>query len=283
MKRGSEESQTPLLMEPDSANVYDFFYVDRARISTLYAQLFPQGTLTSVKTTSQQSFSDEKGAGTDVKILKADVKSAESGSEGIEHLFDASWSIPLEVLARLKDLSMVRNAVRGSGLGSIILTDCYLRVIDFTSVQALWEPAMKLAVDTGQAVQWGLTHENVPPIGDMLKAMSSTIHAHFLTNDAAAWSSLRPENLTISVSDLTLKYGGTISGLWKVLYILDAWPDGGEPPNIAIWSGGQLIDAILTAMHGLRTIMGRPPNWVGITPLMIFRSAEGWHPPTTST
>jgi hypothetical protein len=80
----------------------------------------------------------------------------------------------------------------------------------------------------------------------------------------------------------TLKYGGPVSGRWKLLYILDAWPDGGEPPNTEIWSGGQMIDGMLTAMHGLKTIMGRPRNWVGITPLMIFRSAEGWSPSTSA-
>ena len=39
-----------------------------------------------------------------------------------------------------------------------------------------------------------------------------------------------------------------------------------------------MIDGILTAMHGLRTVMGRPQKWAGITPPMIFRSAEGWKP-----
>jgi hypothetical protein len=35
---------------PESADIYDFLYVDRARVSALYAQLFPQGILTTVKT-----------------------------------------------------------------------------------------------------------------------------------------------------------------------------------------------------------------------------------------
>jgi hypothetical protein len=50
--------------------------------------LFSQGILTSVTTTAQQSFSDEDNVGADVKIFKAETKTMEGGSEGIEHLFD---------------------------------------------------------------------------------------------------------------------------------------------------------------------------------------------------
>ncbi len=56
MKSKDGESRSLLPLEPDSAEngVLDFLYVDKARVSALYAQLFPQGTLTAVKTTSQQ-------------------------------------------------------------------------------------------------------------------------------------------------------------------------------------------------------------------------------------
>jgi len=94
MRSASGEFPKRLQTGPGSAEIYDFLYVDRARISALYAQLFPQGILTTVKTTAQQSFSDDSNIGTDVKVVKAEKKVSEAGSEGIEHLFDASWSIP---------------------------------------------------------------------------------------------------------------------------------------------------------------------------------------------
>ena len=108
--------------------------------------------------------------------------------------------------------------------------------------------------------------------------MPQAIHAQFLTKDAFLWSSLQPAGLNIPISDLTLKYGGTVSGSWKVLYILDAWADTGEAPDIVGWSGGPVIDSVLGAMHALRTLMGRPSNWTGVTPLMIFRDTRGWMP-----
>ncbi len=106
-------------------DVYDFLYIDRGRVSLLYVQLFPQGTLTSVKTTSQQGFSDDKNIGSDLKILKAEAKSGESGSEGIEHVFDTSWSVPLEVLARLNERALISPTLKDPRFGTIVLLKGY--------------------------------------------------------------------------------------------------------------------------------------------------------------
>jgi len=152
---------------------------NRARVSALYAQLFPQGILTSVKTTAQQSFSDDSNVGTDVKIIKAEAKSTEGGSEGIEHMFDASWSVPLDVLARLKSLSLVRGSLRGAGLGSVVLADCLLRVIDFRSMNNLWAPALRIALANGQQQPQQVLPEVVPILTEALKAVPQAIHAHF--------------------------------------------------------------------------------------------------------
>ncbi len=89
MKSGGAELPRllPMALESAGTSLYDFLYVDRPRISALYAQLFPQGILTSVKTTSHQGFSDDQNFGSDIKIIKAEAKSSETGSEGIEHTF----------------------------------------------------------------------------------------------------------------------------------------------------------------------------------------------------
>jgi hypothetical protein len=58
MKSESEKSHRQLPTAQELAEIYDFIYVDKSRVSVLYAQLFPQGVITTVKTTAQQSFSD---------------------------------------------------------------------------------------------------------------------------------------------------------------------------------------------------------------------------------
>jgi len=278
MKTEKDESLKQLPTALGSAEIYDFLYVDRARISALYAQLFPQGLLTSVKTTAQQSFSDLQNLGSDIKVIKAESQSTEGGLEGIEHVFDASWSIPLEVLSRLQGLSLVRSSLVGTNLGGIVLTEGFLRIIDYASMRELWEPGRRLAMKQIPKSQKGL-NVTASEITGLMKALPQSIHAHFLTGEGFLWSSLRPADLVIPADDLVLKHGGTISGRWKFLYILDSWADKGTPPDVSSWSGGELTSGVLNVMHVLRTIVGRPPEWFGVTPLMIFRIVN---PPSIS-
>lgn len=273
MKRENEESLNQLPTAPGSAEIYDFLYVDRARVSALYAQLFPQGVLTTVKTTAQESFSDAQNLGTDIKVIKAESHSLEGGLTGIEHSFDTSWSIPLEVLSRLQTLSLVRNTLRGTSLGGIVLAEGFLRVIDYASMREMWEPALKMAARETPKGHKGRSLKSSEIVG-MMKALPHSIHAHFLTNEGFLWSSLRPEDLVIPTGDLALKHGGAISGKWRILYILDAWADKGTPPDVSGWSGGELTSAVLNAMHGMRIFVGRPAEWFGVTPLMIFRTVS---------
>lgn len=270
MKSEKEESPKQLPTALGSAEIYDFLYVDRARISALYAQLFPQGLLTTVKTTAQQSFSDTQNLGSDIKVIKAETKSVEGGLESVEQAFDPSWAIPLEVLSRLQTLTLVRSSVRGANLGAIILTEGFLRVIDYASMKELWDPVMRMA---GKSMPKGQKGQQMNPaaIVAIMKAIPHSIHAQFLTGEGFLWSSLRPSDLVIPAGDLALKHGGTISGRWKIMYILDAYPDEAKPPDVSGWSGGDLTNGVLTAMHAIRASLGRPPHWFGITPLMVFR------------
>ncbi|HYL73277.1 MAG TPA: hypothetical protein VEU96_03680 [Bryobacteraceae bacterium] len=266
MKSKDDESTTQLPTVPDSAEdaVHDFLYVDRVRVSALYAQLFPQGTLTSVKTTSQTGFSDDKNVGSDLKIIKAESKYSTLGHEGIEHVFDASWAVPLEVLAVLKARSLVRRSLKDPVLGAVVLLDAHLRIIDYATMKDLWEPALNAFVGEEKAAE-------MKGLVSFIKGVPHTMHAHFLTSEALLWASLEPGSLTVPSADIVLKHGGLVSGSWKVLFVVDAFPVYGDPPEFHSWSAGQATEGVLNAINLLRTQIGRPHDWFGCTPLMIYR------------
>jgi hypothetical protein len=268
-KSRDAESPKRLPMERDSveAAVYDFLYVDRGRVSALYAQLFPQGTLTSVKTTAQSSYSDDQSIGSDLKVIKGDTKSTDSGAEGIEHIFDASWAIPVEVLARLTQRSLVRSSLRGANLGTIALLDGFIRIIDYTAVKDMWEPVMTMLV--------GEDKPGFKGVVGIMKNIPHTMHAHFLTECGYLWASLEPQNLMVPPADIVLKHGGSVSGTWKVLFLLDAYPEFGQvAPTAQSWSAGDATEGVLNALHILRSQIGRPFHWFGITPLLIYRQVS---------
>lgn len=273
MKNVEGESPRLLPAAPGLAenDVYDFLYVDRSRISALYAQLFPQGTLTSVKTTSQQGFTDDHNVGSDLKIIKAEVKSADSGSEGIEHVFDASWAVPLEVLKELNNRSIIRFSLKGTdrvvNMGAVVLLTGYLRMIDYATMKDLWEPALKIL--------GGENQPGVDMVVALIKGLPHTLHAHFLTNDGYLWSSLSPDNLLVPTADIILKYGSrVISGQWNMLCVVDAYPTFAQEEVVDDWSAGDATKGILQVMEAFRMHIGRPLAWFGVTPLMIYRSVS---------
>jgi hypothetical protein len=265
MKNKDAVSLKRFRTEQDSAKtaLYDFLYIDRKRISSLYAQLFPQGTLTSVKTTAQHSFSDDQTIGSDLKIIKGETKATSTGAEGIEHTFDASWAIPIEVLSRLNELLLVRSSLSGATLGTIALLNSFLRIIDYTAIKGMWEPIMTMAV--------GQDKPGLREIVDLLKSIPHTMHAHFLTDNGLLWASLDPESLLLPPADIVLKHGGTVGGSWKTLFILDAYPSLDSTLELRSWNAGQATDGVMNAIHELRKQIGRPFGWYGVTPLMVYR------------
>ncbi len=138
----------PLPTGQDSAEtaLIDFLYIDRERISSLYAQLFPEGTFASIRTTAQHGFSDDLSLGSDLKVIRGETKATDTGSEGIEHTFDTSWAIPIEVLTRLGAMRLVRPSLSGATLGAIAQLDSFLRIIDYAAVTAMWKPIMTMIV-----------------------------------------------------------------------------------------------------------------------------------------
>ena len=269
IKNGESASSEISQLAPDSAAIIDFLYVDRDRISSLYAQLFPQGVLSSVKTNSQFVTSDDKNIGSDVKIFKAESKSTETETSGLERVFDASWSVPLDVLAELQSRSLIKKLGSDATLGSVVLAKgAFMRIVDLGGLEGMIEPSGQLfLMQNPDHALAGIFNEAVKTV----KAIPKIIQAHFLTSDARLWASLKPTGLTVPTGDLVLKYGGdAVSGQWDVLYVIDAWPAAPTTP-VHSWSGGAVIDGYLELMHALRVGFGRQADWYGITPLMIYR------------
>jgi hypothetical protein len=93
------------------------------------------------------------------------------------------------------------------------------------------------------------------------------------------WSSLVPEGVVGTVSDLSLKHGADISGDWSVLGVLDAVPDSipAALPVSNVNPAESFETLIKNFANITRTALGRPAEAYGATALLIFRqvSASG--------
>jgi hypothetical protein len=198
----------------------------------------------------------------------------------------------------IRDLTKAR-------IGQFVLVTGRLAAFDLAILKRAWElPAVKAAVTKSALAQNATSvpessnrkdrqraRHQQPRISpeidaafEMMKIMPHTIQATLREDDRTVWSSLREDSLIIPASELLLKHGVGIAGIWSMLGILDALPHGDEA-SMQMDAMEQILAGLsLGAMAGqvvgqlgpaVRLMLGRPGSAFGMTPLLIFREASG--------
>lgn len=90
------------------------------------------------------------------------------------------------------------------------------------------------------------------------------------TEKISAWGAINQQYLRDNPNSLLLKYGPTFSNQkWYMLAIVDIF---GEPtPNSTNSRLPPLMKSLMAASDATRMIIGRPNDFVGVTPVIIFR------------
>jgi hypothetical protein len=117
---------------------------------------------------------------------------------------------------------------------------------------------------------------------ELLKLSPHKVLATIRTAGKCVWSSLAENGLMVPASDLMLKHGIAISGLWSMVGVIDALPDdiNGESAHQTAQADaakslgftGETIGGLAPAIRGM---LGRPKDAFGMTPLLIFREVSG--------
>lgn len=259
---------------PSTASLYDFLYVDRERVSSLTAQLFGAGVITSVKQTESDGDKSSKSLELNVKIAKARFGAEDSFNTSQERLFDASWSLPLNLLDRLDEMSMIKKDIDKARLGDMILASGHIKIFDVAMVQQMMPAAKKLARNGAKGSSGKKHVHDLDLAEEIIKFLPKSVQIEMAdTEGNLLWTSVNPENLTIPPGDMLLKYGPVIPGKWHVLGLLDAhrdgeWEDPDAPyPN----NDNEFKDSMSGLSMMMKIQVGRPENFLGITPLLIFR------------
>jgi hypothetical protein len=92
-------------------------------------------------------------------------------------------------------------------------------------------------------------------------------------SDSKVWSSLLSDGLVTAPGDLSLKHGTEIPGTWNLLGILDALPSPIQPQTAILPTNEPFhLETLIRNFSNLgRTLLGRPPDAYGVTPLLLFR------------
>jgi hypothetical protein len=219
------------------------------------------------------------------------------GKEAAERVYDPLWANALTFLDYLEDRNLVERQITRVRIGQFVLASGCLSILDLGTLKGMWDlPSVRKLLEAGAQNEQGMDqnrHErrrqhlerrttdkdSLPPtaqIGlDLITRLPHAIQARLTSDETSIWCSLPENNLTVQSSDLALKHGSIIPGVWHMLGILDALPDGSE----AAVKPQSLFEPIVNIMEQLapltRQLLGRPPQAYGMTPLLIFRAVTG--------
>lgn len=263
-------------------SLFDYFYVDKERVSALTAQLFPSGVLNSVKQTSSESEKDLKELKGGLPLFGVRSNASEGWSRGQERTFDSSWSIPLNLLDKLSETERMKTNLHEAKLGDLVLMKGMMKIFDAQMVHLCMPIFKKIKLNelkgeknTQAKNALKLEIAGIENAEELVKILPPTTHIDFADSCGnLSWMSVEPSNLTTTLSDVSLKYGPFIPGEWYILGIVDAYADEAkvdnpDAPYPSITNDLKLgMEPILLMM---RSLMGRPIGSYGITPLIIFR------------
>lgn len=286
--------------QQNTDSISDFLYADLERLKGWLAQLDDNGVLLdhTASSGSTQSATDDTTAsisgeaGKNILIAKAEIGGLVSAKmtatrqalSSIQQRFDASWSIPLNVLDRLDEGNFIRRKLADAPVGSLVLVAGTPHIVDLTLVKAIWGPGSAYAIAeipvTNQESKKVIRQvkEGFQRVGDILNAMPPSTQINMQTLDGLqVWAPMKEPYLTIDPVNLALQHGTSLPGMWHLLGVVDAIPDGeveteSAPANGMVYT--ELMQAAATVLSSVRGLMGRPTSAFGLTPLLLFRSVD---------
>ncbi|MHB5767173.1 DUF6414 family protein [Klebsiella pneumoniae] len=266
-------------------SLYDFLYVDRVRASSLTAQLYGPGVATAIKMITSDIDKSTKGVGFDIKVLKANTSVEEAINHTQEKQFDATWSLPINLLDQLNQAGMIRNGLNGEQLGNTVAVQGNMRIFDISMLQKSIPFMIKLYGNQQQkSPQKNQKKTNDPDnievapgitlgmVSELLNIVPNTLQVDFIDkNGNTIWMTINREYLTINPDDMFLKYGGRIPGDWFVVGLIDALPEVHQNNHPLHFPVHPVKDGIAQMLNAIKALAGRGEDSYGITPLVIFR------------
>ncbi len=259
-------------------SIFDFFYLDTRKINSFYAQLTGNGALTSRKSTNSKN-DEQINEGSlslpTVATLKTSVKN--TAQIGYEDNFDASQTMPREIIDRLDELGFISYELNIEELGNLVLLKGSLGVVDVAGMKDIIDPALEFGIDQmpsqkpSEKTAKNQFKKLLAPAVAFMKAIPFSLQARFFNKgdtNQEVWMTLNRSEMFNSVHDLNFKHGDLMAGEWYVLGVLDAIP---HDQDRKIPDSNEVNSLIEEFTKVMKEQFGRPSTAYGMTPIAIFR------------
>lgn len=259
-------------------SIFDFFYLDTLKINSFYAQLTGNGAITSRKNTSN-TVDDTTGefSGSVPTIATAKSTFKNSAGLGSEDVFDASVTMPREMIDRLDELGFINYELNENQLGNLLLLKGKLGVVDVAGMKDIIDPAIEFGIgQMPDAKPSDKTAKNnlkkiIAPVTTFMKAIPFALQARFFNEgnmSEEVWMTLSRTEMMNSVHDLNFKHGDIMAGEWYILGVLDAIPND---QAVKIQETNEINVMVEAFTKMMKEQFGRPSTAFGMTPIAIFR------------
>lgn len=295
----SRKQETQSNEEQDGLNigsVYDFLYYDARRIASFLSQFDSSGNLReivlheSVHDSKQSTGKGKVGGGVPLMASGEGEYSrgtSEARELGNQRIYDPIWTNARAFLDFLDEYNMIQRNVVDANMGQFVLCSGSLTVVNLQLIEKTWRlPSVQALAKEGaegptpnrqqrsaKNREKSTSNPELDLVMDILSILPHTIQAK-LSGDVDVWCSLAEDGMSTLASDITLKHGTSVPGIWHALGVLDAKLDHyGDDEASADMLAGEEIAANLMVMLGplARRLVGRPEDHYAITPLLIFR------------
>ncbi len=266
-------------------SLYDFIFIDRSRVQSLYAQLF-SGLLSEIETLATESHDqghEMKAGGSPVGSFSSTRKKEVSESQSEKT--DPHDLILKDVLGGLHDTGFICQDPLKAKPGNIILLKGAVSILDFKlydNILKLMPSFFELAQhdsgaknhQTKKARQQAASNQKkmAKTMESVLSGMADmvpwSINVIMQADKVITWGGIQKEHLRDEPGALMQKHGTVLSGDWYMLAIVDAI----GPTSSVIPDGfPDFIAGITTIVDSMKDVAGRPDDFMGVTPLLIFR------------
>ncbi|MCJ2009219.1 hypothetical protein [Methylobacterium sp. J-092] len=285
-------------------SVYDFLYQDVRRVGSFLAQFEEYGVRQAVKATESVGQTQAlKGAASGTIGLPSvmggsasmDTTTTDETKDIAEHTFDPLWANARRLLDFIESGDHIQHNLWEGRVGSFVQINGSIAIVDLNYIQTVLKnqklsKSLLEGFAKAKGVKFNSTqaqdfHRNMEMVVGLPHGIQLTVFGDGEENNVAAWSSISHESLTTTAADIMLKHGIMIRGFWKVIGILDAFPDVPIPTEAE--PNPQTLDQLAIEMipkeftkiaanlaAAARELIGRPRTMFGVTPILIFREVK---------
>lgn len=118
----------------DTASVFDFLFVDHARIALFNAQFTGMGSMRQI--IESESTTGAKGGAVDAAVARARFE--RRASERLEKAYDTQWVEPLSFLDYAQERDMLKSDLASARVGDLVRVRVGIDFLNLASLRRVW-------------------------------------------------------------------------------------------------------------------------------------------------